>query len=208
MPDVIALQEWGSGTPTENFLWQRDWQVNMSHYTLLVASRYPIRGTKSLKPPSMGYNGNIAVYELGLPGGAVPFVNAHLKTPREGLEALLGGKWRGAGDMKRNIEERRHDSRLAFAEVNALPGSPVVAGDFNLPCDSRIFRETWGRYTDSFEAAGWGWGWTKHTKWFGVRIDHIIAGPGWRVLSCRVGPDVGSDHRPVVADLEWTGVTD
>jgi endonuclease/exonuclease/phosphatase (EEP) superfamily protein YafD len=38
-----------------------------------------------------------------------------------------------------------------------------------------------------------------------VRIDHILAGPGWQAERCWVGPDVGSPHRPVIADLIWTG---
>jgi endonuclease/exonuclease/phosphatase (EEP) superfamily protein YafD len=38
-----------------------------------------------------------------------------------------------------------------------------------------------------------------------VRIDHILAGPGWRCRRCRVGPDAGSPHRPVIADMTWVG---
>jgi endonuclease/exonuclease/phosphatase (EEP) superfamily protein YafD len=38
-----------------------------------------------------------------------------------------------------------------------------------------------------------------------VRIDHVLAGPGWEVLRAFVGPGLGGDHRPVVADLRWVG---
>jgi endonuclease/exonuclease/phosphatase (EEP) superfamily protein YafD len=34
-------------------------------------------------------------------------------------------------------------------------------------------------------------------------IDHILIGPGLAVLDRRLGPDTGSDHLPVVADLAW-----
>ena len=34
-----------------------------------------------------------------------------------------------------------------------------------------------------------------------VRIDHVLVSPDWHVRSFRIGPDVGSDHFPVVADL-------
>ena len=37
-----------------------------------------------------------------------------------------------------------------------------------------------------------------------VRIDHILAGPGWRCGRCWVGPDVGSPHRPLLADLVYS----
>jgi endonuclease/exonuclease/phosphatase (EEP) superfamily protein YafD len=33
-------------------------------------------------------------------------------------------------------------------------------------------------------------------------IDHIYAGPGWRTLSMRRGPTIGSDHRPLVVELQ------
>ena len=36
---------------------------------------------------------------------------------------------------------------------------------------------------------------------FGVRIDHVLTGDGWRCRRCWVGPDVGSDHLPLLADL-------
>ena len=32
-------------------------------------------------------------------------------------------------------------------------------------------------------------------------IDHVYAGAGWRAISVRRGPNVGSDHYPLVADL-------
>jgi endonuclease/exonuclease/phosphatase (EEP) superfamily protein YafD len=81
----------------------------------------------------------------------------------------------------------------------------LIAGDFNLPPESAIFRASWGGYTDAFPAAGCGYGYTKFTRWWGARIDHVLAGAGWQVRDCTVGPDVGSDHRPVLATLEWVG---
>jgi len=34
-----------------------------------------------------------------------------------------------------------------------------------------------------------------------IPIDHILVGTGIRVFKREVGPDVESDHRPVLADL-------
>ncbi|HBO45279.1 MAG TPA: hypothetical protein DD670_15390 [Planctomycetaceae bacterium] len=36
---------------------------------------------------------------------------------------------------------------------------------------------------------------------FGARIDHILMRSDWWPRRCWVGPDMGSDHLPVVADL-------
>ena len=56
-------------------------------------------------------------------------------------------------------------------------------------------------YRFAFEDAGWGYGYTRPADlpWF--RIDHIVASPEWRVTECRVGPDFGSDHLPLIAEL-------
>ena len=34
-----------------------------------------------------------------------------------------------------------------------------------------------------------------------VRIDHILTTPDWSIAECRVGPDLGSDHLPVMAEV-------
>ena len=44
--------------------------------------------------------------------------------------------------------------------------SPILAGDFNLPVDSAIYREYWSGYRDAFSDAGWGFG---YTEWPRVR---------------------------------------
>ena len=63
----------------------------------------------------------------------------------------------------------------------------------------------WDDYTNAFSKAGFGFGETRWTTMrgitFGVRIDHILTNEHWRPQRCWVGPDVGSDHLPVIADL-------
>ena len=87
-------------------------------------------------------------------------------------------------------------------------GPLLLAGDFNLPVESAIYGQYWAQFSNAFSAAGLGLGHTKFTRWHGVRIDHILAGPSWRFRRCWVGPDVKSDHRPLIADVEWVGVSD
>ena len=84
----------------------------------------------------------------------------------------------------------------------------LLAGDFNMPVESAIYGQCWSRFSNAFDAVGLGLGHTKFTRWRGVRIDHILAGPGWRFRRCWVGPDVHSDHHPVIAEVEWVGASD
>jgi vancomycin resistance protein VanJ len=77
-----------------------------------------------------------------------------------------------------------------------------VAGDFNMPVESSIYRAHWGDLKNAFSTRGLGWGGSKKTSWHSVRIDHVVHNHSWRCIHAAVGPDVGSDHRPVFAVLE------
>jgi endonuclease/exonuclease/phosphatase (EEP) superfamily protein YafD len=60
-----------------------------------------------------------------------------------------------------------------------MPDLDAIAGDFNMPTDSRILRHFWDpHYTNAFSTVGLGLGHTKHTPvgplTYGLRIDHIF----------------------------------
>ena len=75
-----------------------------------------------------------------------------------------------------------------------------------MPGESTLFRGDWSGWLDAFAAVGWGFGFTKVSeKWgysYGARIDHVLYGPSWRCLDAWVGSDIGSDHRPLLADFQ------
>src|SRR5439155_5647959 len=103
---------------------------------------------------------------------------------------------------------RRHQSEAISPRAKETRGPVLLAGDFNLPVESAIYRRSWSSFSNAFSTAGLGWGHTKLTSWHGVRIDHVLAGPGWQFRRCWVGPDVGSDHRPLIAEAQWVGAAD
>ncbi|HEX2187466.1 MAG TPA: endonuclease/exonuclease/phosphatase family protein, partial [Longimicrobiaceae bacterium] len=183
--------------------WRRDG-------SLCLLTRLPVLGAETMdrshfdlvREAGVGGTGAAVRYTLGAPGGPLRLVNVHLETPRRGLEGLFRNRVGrvGANSLSREIESRQV-ARWAAEGAGPL----VVAGDFNLPVESRIYRESWGGLANAFSRAGRGFGHTRYNGWIRVRIDHVLAGPGWRVDRAWVGPDVGSDHRPVVADLTWTG---
>jgi endonuclease/exonuclease/phosphatase (EEP) superfamily protein YafD len=84
----------------------------------------------------------------------------------------------------------------------------IVLGDFNTPPWSPFFRDLLAA-TDLHDAAGGGLRQptrqpmllAPHLAWLGAPVDHILVSPGLEPVSFRVGPDVRSDHLPVIADL-------
>ncbi|MGK4003944.1 endonuclease/exonuclease/phosphatase family protein [Sorangium sp. So ce1036] len=138
-------------------------------------------------------------------GRAFSLIHLHLETPRDAIEALIHGGWKQAEEHDRNIALRTWESELARQWVDEAPYPAVIVGDFNMPVDSAIYRRFWAGFENAFSRAGLGFGATKRTRWFGVRIDHVLVGPGWTSERAWVGPDLGSDHLPMIADLRWTG---
>lgn len=83
----------------------------------------------------------------------------------------------------------------------------VVSGDFNLTPDSFHHAELRrAGFVDAHEIAGRGRGtswpvkrWTRYVP--GIRIDHIYLSRGLSAATSREGIGMGSDHRPVIADI-------
>lgn len=205
-PDLIVLQEC-SERDRKAIRWPDGYQVHDAGGELCIASHFPMRPRGSLSNRELGLRGWVAGYDLELPIGTIPLFDFHLPTPREGLTTFLFYRVEdhGVGVLDEITAAQWHASDVAsrFADV---PGdSRIIAGDFNLPADHAVFRRYWSGFRDAFVEAGLGYGFSKYTSWHGVRIDHVLTDAAWHCNACWVGPDVGSDHRPVLADLEWVG---
>ena len=204
----MALQECA-----EDF--QIDWLADWNFYReggLLIASRHPIRDVECHRlgyPPSRWPKAHALRCVIQTPQRDVPLCNVHLHSPRSGLEEVLDRRTvlnvSNGRELAEQIEIRRRESDELAAWLDGAGGSLVIAGDFNMPTDGTIYRRHWASYTNAFSHAGIGYGYTKwsHKRWFlfGLRIDHILTGPDWQAQKCWVGPDVGSDHLPLVADV-------
>lgn len=76
----------------------------------------------------------------------------------------------------------------------------IVAGDFNAT--------PWSSAFNGLEQAGWRRATGLRPSWpsigmgvFGIPIDHVLASRHWHTLASGLGPDLGSDHRPVLVQL-------
>lgn len=201
-PDVVAVQEWLS--PDQGGVFARGgWHVH-SAQDVFLASRFPIRQATTLGDYSMYPNGLVERYELETPAGVVTLFSLHLATVRFGVRSAARDLWAAPAEIRAVSALRRRQSEKVAREAAAVRGPVLLAGDFNTPPESALFRDVWAGFPDAFSQAGWGWGYTFLNRRTAVRIDHVLAGPGWECVRCRVGPDLGSPHRPVLADLVRT----
>jgi endonuclease/exonuclease/phosphatase (EEP) superfamily protein YafD len=202
-PDIVAVQEW-QGYERTTIRTTPGWHVHATPGQFL-ASRYPIKKTVELGRNSMGENASVAHYELDTPVGTVNVFNLHTATSRDGIHDTIHENPKGTAEIRANSALRREQSMFVAGKAAECKGPLLIVGDFNTPCESTIFADVWSGYTDAFTATGWGWGYTFRGAKTTVRIDHILSGKGWTCTACRVGPYVGSPHRPVIAEMVWTG---
>ena len=227
-PDVIGIQE--CSTLVAETLRAGGRYTVLQSGAQCTASRWPITFVDSMprlafqRIQSLGYGGSGRVlrYRVQHPSQPFQLINLHLETPRRGLRGLTGsdglipddGKFSRAlpsVDVQRafgaNAEIRLRESERAsgWATSKVDDGPLVITGDFNQPVESTIYRQYWSAYTNAFEAVGRGLGYTKFEgTLLRARIDHVLVWPSaFAVERAFVGPDVGSDHRPVVAEIRF-----
>ncbi len=206
-PDVVLLQECPTDVGT---YFPPDWNTNQDG-ELAIASRYPLDALSSVNrilnhryPRAVGI-----VNRVHLPSGTFPIASVHLLSPSDGLNRILSRKtildlkYRTLIDQE--IGWRRAEAEHVSNSLRNISDSLVIAGDFNMPVESTIYRNTWGGYFNAFSRAGFGCGATAFQErgglWNSARIDHVLHAEGWQSRSCWVGADVGSDHLPLFADL-------
>lgn len=206
-PDIIAFQEAypNNQKVIKSILGWEKWDLSFQGYKG-IASRLRIKNVEIINRDIVGGWGELAVrYDLEGNNGVIHFINIHLDTPRHGIEDVMDTGPGGLSEIKRiaKMQDTESDilSRWVMRYKNVL-----IAGDFNFSQANPIYTKYWSGFTNAFSRAGSGFGYTRFTRWHGVRIDHILSDGNWKAVHSEVGPDVGSDHRPVIADIEFTGI--
>lgn len=206
-PDIIVFQEVDSRLQSalRKALPGTGWHTHFGGH-LGIASRYPIRAAEMKDRRVLkGWGGIAARYVLEAPFADLTVFALHLETPRDGVLALMHQRTGGIDEMQRVTAKQEAEARIASEWAATSTPPVIVAGDFNMLDRNPIYRVYWGKFHNAFAKAGWGFGYTKYTSWFGARIDHILYDPSWRVAEAWTGPDVGGDHRPLTAVLFYMG---
>lgn len=94
-------------------------------------------------------------------------------------------------------------SKLAQKTQQEENKSCVVLGDFNTSPFSQTFKLTLkaSGLQDSTRGFGYQSTWPAQLGTFGIPLDHCLHSPDLATVSRRIGPDIGSDHRPLILEL-------
>ncbi|WP_182864781.1 endonuclease/exonuclease/phosphatase family protein [Rhodopirellula sp. JC639] len=201
--DVMLLQECTQAV-ADPLMGQLGWNHRQMHH-VLIASPLPLSQPRILgRQPRANFNAVAAIgCQLTLPqGDRIQLASIHLPTFRPALEKIQNFDFQHGPDAIDRLGQTRRGISMRVAEAVGDVNFPtILAGDFNVPVESVFYRDYWSPYQNAFSIAGSGLGYTKYTRFHGIRIDHILADKNWDVLSAQVGPDLGGDHRPVIAEL-------
>jgi endonuclease/exonuclease/phosphatase family metal-dependent hydrolase len=192
-PDIVLLQECRSGRAAIRLAKALHMEGVTSHRLFSrirngVLYRAPWRATeiqvRNLSREARTLRRGFIAVHLWRPGVRVVAVSVHLG---------LSGK------------ERERHARELTDFLSAIDGPVVVGADLNEGPTGPAARWIAGRFYDAFAAAGQGDGETFPADLPTARIDYLFAGEGLTILRAWVPETVGSDHRPVFAEVEVPG---
>lgn len=182
-PDIVVLED---GTPAlEAAILSRlqrhvacGQTCNVRVFSRAAPTRVdrPRRGRYGLGPA-------IVVADFAEPAGGFTLVGVHYARPQK-------------------LATHKENTRRMLQIVEPLPRSRLIlAGDFNsTPWSFARRREEASLGLERRTRSTFTWP-ANPTGLAFLAIDHVYAGPGWRTVSVRRGPRLGSDHYPVVAVL-------
>ena len=210
-PDIVALQEYDRHTKIP-YIRQPGWYTQQFTH-MLLASRWPVAlGTDGrvlddgkASPLEVSLDTEIwaiaVPFDVATPAGNVRILSLHLASPHQALGLMRHHTSLAIELLKGNSARRGIELKTLRAEADDMGGQVILVGDFNTPSDSPLFRDAFFGYEDAFDAAGFGFGtsYAKHHTW--LRIDHVLYANGWKCRRCYTGSDIGSGHRPLLAEM-------
>ena len=156
----------------------------VGNFGFALFSKYPFRVEREVSSGLM----EVAAMrvELDISGRKVVFIGAHPLPP------LSGAMARDRNQVLQELaDEVRQETRLL-----------VLAGDLNATPWCHAMKPVYAAgLRDSRRGRGVSATWRRRNPFFAIPIDHVLIKGAVAVEDCQTGPDLGSDHRPLVVDL-------
>ncbi len=167
---------------------------------MAIYSRFPIKGKQEHPLMPNGEGRLVGLVDVDVEGRSLQVATVHMPNSDihlNGKRAMLSAEL--AGENLRTLQSQDLLDRLAPLKDGPL----VVAGDFNTFPLSAAWRILHGTYHDAFRPWDWSQGTFHITSELDVKIDHIFHTSRVRSRDARVLGLAGSDHRPVLARLQF-----
>lgn len=177
-----ALQQTAAEYPNRGIMARED------PYGMAVLSRWPLRA----EPVDLaGDSRPSLLVTVGSGAGELRLLAMHTRWP---ISPRLHG-----------LRDRALDRAAGLMRGNAVP--TVLVGDLNLtpyaPRFAQLLRASGLR--DALAQRTWRATWLAGFWPLALPIDHVLVPPEACVAEVEIGPEFGSDHRPVLVALSWRG---
>ena len=192
-PDIVLLLEtgadWHSGLSNMNQNYPFQVTEFREHaFGAWLLSKYRV---SDVSQPAPDEDYPVICCTVATPMGSLWFVGLHPRPPVGALVSAENLKWLKLGAKR--TRERPQGMKA------------VLAGDLNATPFTGRFRDLLAETGLRNSALGFGLTRTWHSgiPLLGLPIDYILVSNGITVLNHEVGPDIGSDHRPLLVDIGW-----
>jgi endonuclease/exonuclease/phosphatase (EEP) superfamily protein YafD len=193
-PDVVGINEltpaWAEGLAAVLRPYgERSVAPQPDAYGIGLYSRIPLLSARIERFPADGPPSVVAAFEIG--DRPVTLVLTHVHTPFAG-----------------SVHARQYE---ALAEARGRLGDRLaICGDLNaVPWAAPVRRlAAAAGLSDSTRGRGLEYSWPSWNPLLAVPIDNCLVSDGVDVVERRSGPDVGSDHFPVVVELGITALAE
>ena len=180
----------------------------------MVWSKYPLINKQSIHYESRGNLSNRCDVVVGK--DTIRLINNHLESYNftaddlveadslRSYEGILSSLKRLKAKWQRAVPLRNKQAQIVRQEIDNSPYPVIVTGDLNSLEFSYAYRLISKNLYDAWrEIHPWSWGATCEHRGIGLRIDYIFCSDPVRPTNCIIPDAKGSDHKPVVATLEW-----
>ncbi|MDJ0700769.1 MAG: endonuclease/exonuclease/phosphatase family protein [Woeseiaceae bacterium] len=190
-PDIVFLQEIGMGWALTLDTWEdyphRHIVPRYDYFGIAVLSRLPLDTVEVVGSPPRGFP--TLVVGTSIDENAVTFVSTHPMPPMNTA----------------NFEARNMQLASVAELVNESDGPKVLIGDLNTTMWSENYQRLVG--STGLENVRTGFGvlpsWPVFLPFAMIPIDHCLVSGELHASDVRLGPDIGSDHRPLIATLQF-----
>ena len=187
-PDLLLLEEvtprWAETLDTRGYPHQLG-KIREDCFGILLLSKYPLSNARvhsigTADVPTL-------TADIYLPRGEISLIGTHPLPPFNGTYSAHRNAQ--LAELPELIKSRRFPV-LLIGDLNISPGSSHF---------SRLLKDS--GLKNSMDHFGFQPSWPAQIPFMRIPIDHMLHDPAISIHSRAIGPDIGSDHFPVIVDF-------